>query len=100
MCQGTALLGGRLAETSRAPARCCLRWRFAPAAQAKKVCILGVRLARPKLCISVARPVTVGAHSAFCWCCSKRVEGYGITLRRAPEVRQACLRAQGPGYGC
>jgi hypothetical protein len=27
-------------------------------------------------------------------------EGYGIELRRAPDVRQACLEAFGPAQGC
>jgi hypothetical protein len=76
-------------------ARCGLRWRLAPAAQAKRVCILGVRNAGPKDCISVSRPVTAGARLGVLLVLLE--EGYGITLRRAPDVRQACAQAWGSG---
>jgi hypothetical protein len=76
-------------------ARYGLRWRLAPAAQAKKSLHPGCPQRRPKDCISVSRPVTVGARLGVLLVLLE--EGYGITLRRAPDVRQACAQAWGPG---
>jgi hypothetical protein len=76
--------------TSRAPSRCCLRWRLALAAQAKKVCILGVRIARPKLCISVARP-SQSARAARSAGAARRVLRHHAATRRRSD-RPACRR--------
>ena len=76
--------------TSRAPSRCCLRWRLAPAAQSRKL--------HPRCPHRPAEALHLRRQSGR----SRRAqrvllvlleEGYGITLRRAPEVLQACVQA-------